>query len=71
MKGQSKNINISTPNQVFNNTVVVSINNNTAISRNEVQWTNLKSALNSNSKNVIIAMQAGNKISGKNTCMNY
>ena len=64
LKGQSKNINISTPNQVFNNTVVVSINNNTAISRNEAQWTNLKSALNSNSKNVIIAMQAGNKISG-------
>lgn len=62
LKGRSKNINISTPNQVFDNTLVVSINNNTAISRDENQWKNLKSALASKSKNIIIAMQGGSSI---------
>lgn len=62
LKGQSQNINIFTPNKILQNTVVISINNTTGLYKNPVQWTNIQSALSSNNKNIIIALQGNNKI---------
>jgi len=62
ISGNSQNINNFTPNKVLGNTTVISVNNTVNISNNPAQWNNIKIALESGSKNVILAMLGGNSI---------
>lgn len=62
LSGTSQSINNFTPNKILGNTTVISLNNTVNISNNSVQWNNIKTALESDSKNVIIAMLGGNTI---------
>ncbi|MGP1411013.1 MAG: phosphodiester glycosidase family protein [Peptoanaerobacter stomatis] len=62
LRGNSQNINASVPNKIFENTQVVFLNNTVGLYKNESQLNNLKTALNSEYKNIIIAMQGQSKL---------
>ena len=62
ISGNSQNINNFSPNKVLGNTTVISVNNMVNISNNPAQWNNIKTALESGSKNVILTMLGGSSI---------